>query len=553
MKLRYVTYFLLFIFCHRAESVCHHKLSLHEAITETLGYQWNIFISEMQIQNRAGIYQSSKAPFDPKFQVKAKQGWGDTWSRQLGIELGDDDIFEGVPGVGTIKSRSPGGLQVNILDTNVSGSLVKRTRFGTALSVEASVDRVKNPFFLLNDIYSIDQFNYIRKATANVVVRINQPLLKGFLNSIDTTTERAKQYQLESARYSLVNEMAEQVLETVDAYWDLVKAHKLVKANTVAMNEHQKIVDDVKELIDKNQVAKTQISQASRDLLNAKSNVEKSKQQVVESAQRLSYSMGAPEEYMRYCRMNIKLDDFPIRDIHEMLSCNKTVKPATQFAVAHRADLVSLEYQKKAAAVQVKGTFNETLPTLNLELGGRKTNVAYGKDAKSVFEAFSMPAPERELSVGLSLVFPIFRDYGRGQYKSAKAVKRQMDLRYERLRSKIVSNVIDGINNHNSLIKQLLDTSNSLCEAEVYLEQQKVLFKAGFTDLFELLDSVNKTVFQKVRKIEVEAAYFQNIAKIHYLLGLLVTTGKDGKQFEVQDVVTLPEEIWMKIVGVDNE
>ena len=537
------------LFLHSSQN---DQLSLKEAISETLGYQWNIFISEMQVKESEGRYQTSKGPFDPTLRLRATQGWGDTWSRQLGIELGDGDIFEGIPGIGTVKTRQPGGIQVNTLNTTVSGSFEKRTRFGTVMSVEASVEREKNPFFILNDIYSIDQFSYIRDATANVTVRVQQPFLKGFLNSLETVTERSQKYMVDSSKLLMIHEMSEQILETVDAYWDLVKAHKLVHAYKTAVNDHQQIVDDVQALIDKHQVAKTEISQALRDLLTAKTNLEESKQSVVAQAQRLSFSMGNPEEYLRYCNMNIKLDDFPIREIQDLLSCTKMVKPATFFALSHRNDLQALDCISKAAGVEVKGAFNQSLPSLNLELMGKKTNQAYGGDARSVFSAFAMPAPQRELSVGLSLVFPIFRDRGRGEYKTAKAQKRQADLQYQRLRSKIITSVIEAINTHNYLIKQILDVTQGLCEAKVYVHQQNTLYKAGFTSLFEYLESVNKMVFQNVRKVEIEAAYFKNIAKIHYLLGIMVKSDRSGKEFEVFDVVKLPEDIWTQVYKTER-
>ena len=41
------------------------RLTLSWALSETIENQWDIFISEMEIYNQKGRYQSAEGPFDP--------------------------------------------------------------------------------------------------------------------------------------------------------------------------------------------------------------------------------------------------------------------------------------------------------------------------------------------------------------------------------------------------------------------------------------------------------------------------------------------------------
>lgn len=523
------------------------QLTLQQAISETLNNQWDIFISKMEIQNQEGFYQSSKGPFDPILTLTGQQMWGKTWSSQLGVDLGEGNTFI-VPGVGTFVSHEPGGIEVNLLTTTVTGGLTKKSRFGTSFSVQTSVSRSYNPLDVLSSGYSGIK-PYVRTATALISVTIDQPFLKGFLNSKETMDEKSQQLQVQSTKCSFINEVSQQVLDTIEAYWDLIRAHKLLKAYKESEKQNQIFTNDVQALIDKNQVPKSQLSQPLRDLSSAKASVSSTEQDIISSAQRLAIAMGAPEKYVLYCDQRLLLDEFPLQQLYERIPCYTVTKEATQFAIMHRFDLLSLDYNRRAAAMQVKGTFNETLPSLNLELQGTDTNQTYGDGAKSVFSSYDLVAPQRELSIEVSLDFPIFRDYGKGQYRSAKAVKKQADLKYERLKSEIVTSVIEAVNNHNSLITELADVNAAVQEANIYVQQEKTLYKAGMTSLFELLDSHSNQVQQQIRKIEIETMYFQNIAKIHYLLGLIVTGDPLRGNIQIKDVTSLPQELWLQMLG----
>ena len=546
-KLRFNFFFFLTFFCGSLFSSTKKQLTLVQALQETLHNQWEIYISDMEIMNKKGQYQSSEGPFDPIFSFTGQYVYGSTYSSQLGVTLPAGPIT--IPSVGTLESVPPQGVLVNLLTTNVAAEIRKKTRFGTKLSLQAQAENNYNPLDILNSGYS-NLSGYTSIGTGTLVLKIDQPLLKGFLNSKETMTEKSYEYQVEATKCSFLNEISLQLLNTTKSYWDLIKSHKLLKIYKASEKQNAIFVDDVTQLIDKNQLAKTQLSQPLKDYLSTKTTLTQVKQDIIEASQKLAYAMGAPETFMTYCNENLELEDFPVKDIYQKISCDQKLKPAIAYATAHRDDLKALGFYQLACQMQVKGAYNETLPSLDFEFEGTKTNNIYTLGKFAVFKSWDMPYPQKEFSFQLSLNFPLFRDFGKGEYKSAKAQKKQADLKYEKLQYQITTSVIQALNDHNSIINEISEIDQAIQQANIYLDQQKKLFKAGLTDLFELLQAHNNKVEQEVRKIEIETNYYKNIADIRYLMGLVIKGGICVDQIEIDEMNQLPQQLWLQLIGV---
>ncbi|GAB4188235.1 MAG: hypothetical protein Tsb0015_08020 [Simkaniaceae bacterium] len=531
-------------------------LSLNSAIEQTLEHQWNIFISEVQVRREEGLYRRSKGPFDPLLNFRISQTWGRDYSEQLGLDIPSGTSFD-FPIVGTVTARDPGGVRVNTETAKARASLSKMTRIGTEFAVGSEISREKNPFFLLdqNFVPTFDTFeiDYIRMETTSVFFTVNQPFLKNFRYGLDATNEKSQQYRTTASKYDLMYNISSQVLKTILAYWDLVKAKKLLKARIKAEMQNKRYVKLVEDLIKYHQYGEAEISQPMRALENAKTNVTEAQQNIINQAQNLIFAMGTDQDYTALCSFAYSLEDYPQIGLESFLSCQTSAEAAIATALTRRPDIKAIEFREKAAEMEVKGAYNQTLPEVNVYLQGKQTNTTYEKDAKTFFSGYDMPAPQRELTVAVSFSLPLFRDESKGEYMAARANKRQVYLEEQRLRHEITSHVVDALNNHFSLLKKVKESSLALLEAEKYVEQQETLFQAGLTNMFQLLDSHNKKVDQEIRDIEINTAYYSNLAQMHFLLGTLVQEDPQSGSLKVSNVMEFPLNLSFGLSSSDSD
>jgi len=522
------------------------KLSLQEVVEETINNQWDVLISEANVEEQRGIVVQTRAPFDPVLSFQTSDRLFNTYTIQYGMKV---PFFAEVtlPIDGTLYANEPGGFRIHGYNALASAALSKKSRLGTTFSIETSTSKTKNTFYdFYNPYPQLSDWSiiFIRQGLANVSFTINQPFLKGFIYGRETVEEKNKEFIFQSYENTLINNVATQTLSSIEAYWNLVRAQLILEERKKSENDNQRYFDNILALIEGNQFPKTEIQQAIRALANSKSDVTIAKQDITMATQTLIFRMGNKKKYSRLCQNNVMLDELPKIDEASKKFCEYDLMLPINYAWKHRTDLKALEYQEKAAVIKTKGAFNEILPELNMEFQTKGLNTVYEHNAKTLFEPYNMRSPQTEFALKLSLNFPIFSSLGRGKLISTKAEKHRISYQIEQLKAQIFSDVVSAINNHQALMLEMIDIEQATKTAQKYVDDQETLITEGLTSVFQLLDSHSKLVAMEIKRIETMTAYAKNLAKLRYLLGALVQQ-KENKEnkFLISELNTLPNII----------
>lgn len=518
------------------------KLSLNQAIQNTLLNQWGIAIAEEEVDRQTGFLEESQGPFDPLFSLEVSQNWWNNSTRQLGLSFPEGTSFS-LPIVETVSAKNPGGFTESGQTTIAKASLQKKLRLGTLFSLGFELNRQKNPFFLLEDPYpSFDAFQdtYIREATANAFFTINQPLLKGFLSGAEAVNEKSRSLELEASKYFLLHKISKELLQTIDAYWDYVGAKEKLLSRKNAEKRVEIYTKDVKKLVEKNQLPKTALTLPNSSLSSTKTEVVMAKQELVIKEQILRFSMGIDVD--RFFEGVDQLEPLPLFSLPKG-SKEELIRKAPGIALQNRYDIKGLKKKQSASYKQIIGAKNEALPELNLVVTGRQTNTNYEKNSH-LFEPFHMIAPKKEIQVVLSLSYPLFRSRGLGRVKSAKAEKRQIDLSLNQTKSQIFSSVIEAMNDLYFLEKEVKEAQLAEEQASKYVSDQSKLFRSGLTSLFELIDAQTRLVFTEIQHIDARVKSAKNLAKIQFLLGTMIECNEEG--YLVRNISQLPKELDLK-------
>lgn len=529
------------------------RLSMEEVIQDTLRNQWEIYISEMDVEEQRGELVQSKAPFDPVFKFSASQNWFRDYSLQYDLAVPNDTTVD-VPIVGWMTAKDPGGFYLPGYKTTAALSLSQKTRIGTEFSLGTEIWREKNPFNAFYNLYPelYDwSIPFERQGNANIFITINQPLLKGFLFGEEAMNEKNKGLLLDSYQNDLVHNISQQLLNAIEAYWDLYRAQNVLKERKRSEEQNRRYYESIEKLIDKNQLAKTELSQALREWANAKADVMIAEREITQAAQKLIFAMGSKDNYSRLCEEDIKLDEPPIWTQPIENYCNIDINGTIDFAIDHRKDVRAIEFKERAADYKRKGALNQILPSLNLLVEGRRTNQTYENDANPFFESYHMKAPRSDLSFTLSLDFPIFSSLGRGKLISAKAEKHRAGFQLAQLKAEIYSDLISAVEKHESLLREIKNIQQAVLGANRYVKGQEKLTIEGLSSIFQLLDSHSKQVDIEIKKIETITEYIKNLVRIKYYMGILVD--KEEGRFKIDSSLKLPEIILLQNKEGANE
>lgn len=319
-------------------------LTLKEAILRNLLQQPAIRVALYNIDIQKGITQSSGAPFDPVINSHIFH----TYLRDLidlaqnvnSLDLGQNlNPLAGIPGanpmgapniVPTIaqleapcscpKDSSCGNnsslapcppaihTDYQAHETNVHLDVSKRFREGTRVLFSLDINQYHNPIACPK-----------RLNVARANLEINQPILRGRAYGIEYMTEAANYQETEAVRYDTLQTISQQVFDTISLYWDTLASKKILQAQRESEERLTKLVEDVKFLIEREQLAEADIVQPLAQLASQVAIRIQAEQNLYASEQRLIFAMG---EWDEECPCRDKkftlVDDFPLTHLNPL-------------------------------------------------------------------------------------------------------------------------------------------------------------------------------------------------------------------------------------------
>ncbi len=464
-------------------------ISLRETIAKTLRDQWKVEIAESEVTLRYGKWQEAAGPFDPILTTFLKNTMLID-PQQIGFKTNE---------------------RGNISQLNLQ--MEKLTRIGTRFSLGTSVQKVYNPSL----VSVVPSYSHYNQSSLNF--QIDQPILRRFFYNQEAVTEIVSSLQVESARNQLVQTMAQTVLDSILAYWDLVAAEKIMSINEDAEKILDGLTSATYRLVEKNNLAASELNEQIAELARSKRDLVASKQDVYAAYNALLLHMGE-----RRCEFSDKLPHLLLENFILPEGQNETwdIDCLLQQAYLHRGDLIAARIAVQEADLQLRVARNNILPSLDVILGAQFRNNTIDQNSKPFFSSYYLDDAEKDLSAELRFSIPFWNDKARGERTRRREERCQAYLHENELWSSIYSEIATTLHNQIELVQEIHYANEAANWYEIALRDEILRTKAGYGSLFVVIDFENRFRRTLIERVNVQKQYAQNIAHLLFLTGTLV-------------------------------
>ncbi|HSI83970.1 MAG: TolC family protein [Candidatus Methylacidiphilales bacterium] len=358
-----------------------------------------LFASALRHSSQIRVF--SDIPLIRETGIQEAKGIFDT---NLFVEAAYDKINE--PTGSVLTSGGPRLIQE---ETRVEAGVKKKFITGTEVTVTEKLAHTNS-----NSIY----FTPDPQNTAEVTMRVVQPLLKGAGICYNTAVMRVAKIDSDIARQEFVRQTESHLLEISRSYWALHLARSLYFAKKRTVDDVGEILSDLEGRSDLDTV-RTQTMRARASYEARKADLIRSEAAIRNAQDRLLALVNDPA--MRE------------RSTSEILTGNKPVtsevrvdvRAAAATALASRPEISQGFSQLKAAMVREKMQRNEVLPTLNLLLEGTLSGLSGdNRRAEAWTNRFDEGGPG--VMAGVRAEFPLENNEAR-----ARLQRRRLELRQQ--------------------------------------------------------------------------------------------------------------------------
>jgi outer membrane protein TolC len=488
-------------------------LTLCQAVKLTLEYQQKVKISIESVKRQAGVVQETGAPFDPYGEFDFK-----TTQTQNAQNIDITTTKHGEINEATIKES-------------------KKFRIGTEVSVTADIQQVLDPTLVLTVVEPLN--NFIRYNLSNITFRLNQPLLKGFLYGLEAMEERASIWHLKSTYYDALFSISQDVLDAIIRYWNVVRAQQEILIRKKAVESFELLVRKTKRLVEENQIAQSEINQPLASLFNERANYLAALQELYSSMQQLKLSIGMVPTACISKDLFKAVDDFP-ELIPEEAIC-EWMDRLVGYGILYRLDLKASLMRQCEFQTLLQGAKNALLPRLDVFGEYNVMDVKRGRAARQFFSSIDYYIPERNYTAGVVLSRPICNDEAQGRYRRVLADLNKTCYETIDLKQTIMTSVMDIWMNHLRLVKEIKDAQKAAEYFEKLVVDENKRLDAGVGSLFNLIDYQNRQIDSQDRLLSIRRQYAENLARLHFETGMLLTPNSNLCSFGVQNVTRLPD------------
>ncbi len=479
-------------------------LSLQEVVDQTLKTQWAVLNSELNIDVQKGLLEQATGAFNPELAAAMSR----LFQRDLQTFVGMKTDFNG-----------------RVTTTNAS--IQTLARLGTTYGISYDNINTLNPLTLTPLMPPKTDFTTL---SAN----ITQPLLRNLLYSPQTTLERAQRLQVKATQLQNVQNIAQAVLNSINSYWDLVAARKLL----CIQREQEQLLQDLEnyaeELVKEQQAGYASIYQPRADLALVTAQRIQAEQNVRSAYYILLFNMGLiPDDQAEI--PDLELEDYPAFEQFCKLETSWYDKYAS-LVPENRADVIAANILVQIADLNLKSAKNALLPELNLSGIASLLNTTAAKKG-DLYESSDLKGPEKDYTVGVTFSFPIFNDFAKGLVKQDRALKSQAIVNENLLEGQIYQNLKTAYTLYNALQLEVEKARVSTTEYEKTVETELIKLHEGLSNYFIVLTQQTSWQGALQQLIVLENLFVQNITTILLNLGKLVKWDSLNDPIVADDVI----------------
>jgi len=416
------------------------NLSLAEAVETSLLKNLGLKLSQEDVAQAEGAAMAAEGVFD--YQINGDIGAGG-------------------------KNESPvtvvGGSEENHAAWNAG--VQKRFSTGTKMDLRWNNGNLDTD----SDLYLFDPIY-----NSEVILGLNQPLLKGFGKDVQLADLNSARTQLEAASFIVDSEAADLAAQVKQAYWQLVYAHQNLEVLQFSLELAEKLKADTETKINAGKLAGIDRFQPESEIAQREQDLILGEREIGSSEDNLKLLMNSDDWLIP-----LKPVDLPSTD-----PINPQISQVFDQALKNRPDLQAASLQIKASKYQLEKADNNRKPSLDL-LG----TVGVGANAENYSTAIdnSFSDSDTQWQIGLSFSRPLDNSLAKGQYRQALAAHNKNKTSLELLKQEIRRTVRVTVRDVKLALKAIEATRKTSIATEKRLEAEQIKFDAGRSTTMDVL------------------------------------------------------------------
>lgn len=410
--------------------------------------------------------------------------------------------------------------------TTFEADLLKEFRNGIAFGPFVSYQRSNDNFTRRSGIGDLGQ--------SQVGLQIIVPLGKG-AGAAASAQERSSAIELEASRLTLNHTISQAVLQTIQAYWNLVAAQDRLRLLFRSELISAALVDLSRELIKADEMAPSEISQIEAQLAIRTSQRISAEQDLVGAAQSLAVAMGL--DLNEIVTAPLASEHFPNELPQDQLD-HAPRHALASIAMENRADRLAALKLQVSSKILVDAARINLRPQVGFNMRASYSAVTQDSRVQNFTESFDREVGP-SFTAGLSLQWPLENNVARGQYEQSTSFYNQSLVQTDQLSRNIISSVVIDISALQRGRQQIEKAQLSSTDFEKALETEREKLKLGNSTLINTIETEQNLTNALLQVISARQQYASAIAQLRFDTGTLVPHTPHGV-FSSEDFVTLP-------------
>ena len=467
-------------------------LSLQQCIDLALEHNLDLQIERYSPQIAQFALSGSYAAYDPMFNFRASKGYTDKpglfdpWKNNPDFPYQSDRDSFG-PG---LSGRLPTGLTYDAKTT--FDYLNAKTDFNGSPQTAR--------------LFPPGGIRHTNEYLASAGITLTQPLLKNAWIDADRQRISVNKKTLRISETALRRRVMEIATQVQLAYYDLIFAREKVRLEQAALELARQLLDETRKKVEVGDLAPLEAKQAEAQVGMLESEL-LTVQEAYEVQQNVLKGLISDDV--------LGWTDATIDPTENLLA---VVEPFDKYdswdrAMKQRPDLLEARLDLERHDINLRYTWNQRLPNLNLEgnYGGTAVNRSLGAAAGDIGDR-----DHPVYSYGVILSFPLSNREARNSYKASQAAKKQALLRLQKLEHDIFFQVDSAIKSAESSLKRVNSTRKAKITTEEALAGEVQKLQAGNTTRFVVLQLQRNLTAARTAEVRALADYNKARAQLAF-------------------------------------
>ncbi|MGK0188751.1 MAG: outer membrane protein [Verrucomicrobiales bacterium] len=369
-------------------------------------------------------------------------------------------------------------------------------------------------------------------------VELMLPLARGRGRIAASGQEIAAGHDLEASRFSLQHTVAESVLATATAYWNLVAAQDRLRVLLESEIISSALVVVTEQMIEADAIPPIERAQIAAREATAQSSRVRAEFALIQAQQNLAISMGVEGDGILYAPL--ASDPLPALVSKSAIS-STSPKKLVDWALQLRSDRKAAQRLEESGMVLTQQAKTNLRPQLDFTSRTSYSGLDEGSHYESLYHPYTQGHAGPSYFLGLRFDYPIGNNFARGVLKEREARLRQSQITTGIITRSILSNIVTARKSIENSLRQIdaLNASRAALIDSLNAEQER--FKTGDSTLLDTILTEERLTGANRAIIEAKLQHALGLAQLRFETGTLMdaSTSSAGSVQRL-NVVTVP-------------